>query len=340
MKERKEIINTIRNFLFSKTNKEFLVFIFFLALSGVFWLLMTLNETYEKEVRIPMRITNVPKNIVLTSDEIDTVNVILRDRGIILLGYEYGKNMHAIELNFNDYIKRDGYGAVSATELQKLIANELPASTHITEVKTEFIEFFYNNGKSKRVPIKWTGQITPEAPYFISRVIYYPDSVDIYANEQKLDSIATAYTLPLNGNGFRDSLVIEARLQKERDIKIVPERLRIKFITDILTEESFNNIPIKCVNLPANKTIRTFPSRITVNFITGLNRYKELKQEDFLVVTDYNEIASEHPEKCSLYLKKTPKGLSRVKLAINKVDYIIEDQEVEQDTISSTKRNR
>lgn len=334
MKESKDILKVIRNFLFSKTNKEFLVFIFFLALSGVFWLLMTLNETYEKEVRIPMRITNVPKNIVLTSDERDTANVILRDRGIILLGYEYGKNMHAIELNFSDYIKHDGYGAVSAAELQKLITKELPASTNITEVKTEFIEYFYNNGKSKRVPIKWTGQITPEAPYFISKVIYYPDSVDIYAQEQKLDSIATANTLPLNSIGFRDSLVIEAGLQKERDVKIVPGKVKIKFLTDILTEESFDNIPIECINLPANKTIRTFPSKVTVNFITGLSRYKELKQEDFLVVTDYKEIASQHPEKCNLYLRKTPKGLSRVRLAIDKVDYIIEDQEVEQDSIN------
>jgi hypothetical protein len=78
---------TVRNFLFSKANREFLIFLFFLALSGVFWLLMTLNETYEKEVTVPVHITDVPTDIMLTSDEVDTVKVTIRDRGIMLLSY-------------------------------------------------------------------------------------------------------------------------------------------------------------------------------------------------------------------------------------------------------------
>ena len=40
----------IRSFLFSRANKEFLLFLFFLAISASFWLLMTLNENYEQEV--------------------------------------------------------------------------------------------------------------------------------------------------------------------------------------------------------------------------------------------------------------------------------------------------
>ena len=36
----------IRDFFFSRTNKEVLLFVFFLAISGIFWLMLTLNETY------------------------------------------------------------------------------------------------------------------------------------------------------------------------------------------------------------------------------------------------------------------------------------------------------
>ena len=36
----------VRNFLLGKTNREFLVFVFFLVISSIFWLLTTLNETY------------------------------------------------------------------------------------------------------------------------------------------------------------------------------------------------------------------------------------------------------------------------------------------------------
>lgn len=32
-------------------------FLFFLVLSGIFWLMMTLNETYEKELPVAVRLT-------------------------------------------------------------------------------------------------------------------------------------------------------------------------------------------------------------------------------------------------------------------------------------------
>ena len=51
MSKQPGVIVTVRNFLFSRTNGEFLIFLFFLILSGIFWLLMTLNETYEKEIQ-------------------------------------------------------------------------------------------------------------------------------------------------------------------------------------------------------------------------------------------------------------------------------------------------
>ena len=63
----------VREFFFSKANKELLLFLFFLALAGVFWLITTLNETYEKEYAIPVSISGIPKNAVLTSDDMRPV---------------------------------------------------------------------------------------------------------------------------------------------------------------------------------------------------------------------------------------------------------------------------
>ena len=85
MFKRRGIVKIFRNFLFTLVNKECLIFLFFLCLSGIFWLLMTLNETYEMEFRIPVRVVNIPNNVVLTSEETDTVRVTLRDKGLMLV---------------------------------------------------------------------------------------------------------------------------------------------------------------------------------------------------------------------------------------------------------------
>ena len=79
--DRRNLWQMIRDFLFSKTNREFLIFLFFLALSAFFWAFLALNESYEKEFAIPVTITDVPKNIMLTSDETDTVRITIRDKG-------------------------------------------------------------------------------------------------------------------------------------------------------------------------------------------------------------------------------------------------------------------
>ena len=76
-----------------------------MCLSGIFWLLMTLNETYEMEFRIPVRVVNIPNNVVLTSQETDTVRVTIRDKGLTLVSYQYGEGIRPIIFNFKSYAK-------------------------------------------------------------------------------------------------------------------------------------------------------------------------------------------------------------------------------------------
>ena len=59
--------------------KEFLIFLFFLIVSGTFWLLMALNETVEREFEVPVSLVGVPKDVVITTDIQDTLKVTLRE---------------------------------------------------------------------------------------------------------------------------------------------------------------------------------------------------------------------------------------------------------------------
>ena len=319
--------HVVRDFLFSKTNKEFLTFLFFLALSGIFWLFMTLNETYEKEFCVPITIANVPKNVVLTSDETDTVRMTIRDKGITLITYMYGDGLKKLKANFSNYARHNGVGVISLPELQKLAAQQLASGSKITATKPEKLEFFFNYGAKKRVPVRWSGRVIPEQLYFISRVQYWPDSVDIYASSDKLDSINIIYTEQLNYANFRDTLMVNAHLSKPRSVKTVPDVVKVAFYTDVLTDESLEGIPVQGINLPPGKVLRTFPAKVKVNFVTGVSVYRNLKPEDFMVVADYRELVASPSEKCRIYLKKTPPGISRARLENDEVDYLIEEEE-------------
>lgn len=316
----------IKRFLFNRMSREFLVFLFFLILSGIFWLILTLNETYEREINVTIRVKGIPKNIVLTSNEVDTLRVTVRDKGWILMRYLYDKERN-VNIIFKNHDRGNGVATTSASDIKRLVTDQLESSTIIGSIKPDRMDFYYNNGERKRVPVKWTGRVTPEQLYFISHVQYWPDSVDVYASREKLDSIRFVNTEPLDYTNFRDTLLVSCKIAHMKDVKVIPEQIRVGFFTDMLTEESIEGIPIKAINMPAGKVLRTFPPKVKVNFVTGLRQFRTLRPEDFTVITDYREISRNPSEKCKIYLKKTPQGISRAKLEIDQVDYLIEEEE-------------
>ena len=324
--EERSVMQILKNFLLSNINKQLFTFLFFLILSAIFWLILTLNEGYEKELKIPVRIVNVPKNVMLTSPSVDTVRATVRDQGWVLLNYMFGEYNNNVKIDFRNYDKTFGKGVVPNADLKRLVEQSLESSSKVTAVKPEKLEYFYNNGEHKRVPVHWNGRVIPEQLFFISHVDYKPDTVDVYASREKLDSIRIVYTEPLNYVGFRDTLLVDCKLAHAADVKVVPERIQVVFHTDLLTEESID-VPIKCINLPAGKTLRTFPAKVRVNFVAGVSQIRELTADEFIVVADYLEIEQKASEKCNIYLKEVPHGISRATLNTKQVDYLIEDGE-------------
>lgn len=305
-------------------NKEFLIFLFFLILSSVFWLLMTLNETYEKELRIPMRLTATPHNVVVTAPMADTLRVTVRDKGYLLMGYSLGQQLRPLSINFNTYAnKQTGHGAVPTQDLQKMVKQQLASSTTITQIKADQLDFYFNYGRKKRVRVQLVGNITPARNHYLSHVEIWPETVTVYANENQLDSIKAVQTEYLNIINFDDTVVSRVRLKAIRGVKMEPAMVVLKLFPDVLTEESCE-VPIRTINKPDELIIRTFPQRVRVHFTIGASMYRYVKPSDFAVVVDYREIASHPSDKCNLYVTSKPQGVSNVRLEATQVDYLIE----------------
>lgn len=321
-----DTLHTIRDFLFSKTNREFLIFLLFLLLSGIFWLMMTFNETYEKEIVLPVRYVNVPQSAVLTSGESDSIHVNISDKGFSLFAFIYSRDSHTIDIDFTKYALPDGIGSVPAIDLQHMIEQLLPTSAKITSLKTEKLVFYYNNGEKKKVPVRWRGHLRTDPHYFIAKTLIEPDSVTIFASREKLDSIHYVYTRELNYSDIHDTLIVTSELQRMQGVKIVPSTVKINIQTDVLTEETIDSIPIVGINMPKGKVLRTFPSRVSVKIVTGMKNYKAIMPSDILVVADYEQFKDETSDKCTLQVKKVPEGVSRATLNVKQVDYLIEEQ--------------
>ena len=324
MKELTEIGRFIKNFLFSIVNREFLIFLFFLLVSGTFWLLTALNETVEREFEVPVSLIGVPKDVVITTDIQDTLKVTLRDKGFTLAAYMSSHRLQPMQVVFNNYTAKDnGRGQVAQSELQRYISQQLYGSTKITSVKPDRLEFFYNHGISKKVPVRLIGKIVPAENYYLSRTICQPSQVTVFADKALLDSISFVGTEQLRLVNFADTVVRKVKLQTIRGAKIVPAEVEVTFCPDILTEETVE-VPIEAVGTPEGKVLRTFPSRVKVRFSVGANQFRQIKADQFRVEADFSALGDSPSEKCPIFLRKSPPNVSNARLEIGMVDYLIE----------------
>lgn len=286
---------------------------------------MTLNETYERDVEVQIQLVDIPKNVVLTSDTTTDVRVTIHDKGFFLLSYLYGNKIRPININFNTYAKKTGIGTISSAELQKIIYKQLFNSSRIVALKPDKFEFYFNYGLKKLVPIRLSGNITPGPSYYLSKILFSPQSVEIYASREMLDSIKYVRTENIKILNLTDTLVKEVSLSKIKGVKYVPESVKISICPDILTEEKFE-VPIVAENMPDGKILRTFPARVTVTFTVGASMFRSIRPDGFKVVADYNEVMNNPSDKCNIYLRTVPHGVRNARINVNQVDYLIEEQ--------------
>ena len=85
MRSEFSLLRFVKNGLSLIYNKQFLTFLFFLLLSTSFWVFQKVNEVYEREFIIPVRLVDVPSNVDITTEPPAYIHITLRDKGVTLL---------------------------------------------------------------------------------------------------------------------------------------------------------------------------------------------------------------------------------------------------------------
>lgn len=313
----------IKDFLLSDKSREFLIFLFFFLIASGFWLLQTLNNDYEAEFSIPVRMKDVPNNIVLTSEPPSELRVRVKDKGTVLLNYMLGKSFFPVNLDFLDYKGKDNHVKIYASNFEKKILSQLNVSSKILSIKPDTLEYIYSEGRSRLVPVRFQGKVTARLQYYVSDTICNPDSVLVYAPEGILDTITTAYTQNVTLENISDTTRRRIPLTSERGVKFVPASVEMTFPVDIYTEKTVE-VPLCGVNFPADKVLRTFPSKVQITFQVGLKQFRSIKASDFIINISYEELLKLGSDKYTVKLKSFPSGINQIRIVPEQVDFLIE----------------
>ena len=319
----RNITEMIRDFLFSTINKEFLIFLFFLVLSTTYWIMSVLNDTMEREIVVPVQLTEIPDNAIVLSDETIPLKVTVRDKGYTVAAYLFGDEPSTVKLPFATYARSEQKCMVSNAELTKLVSSQLYSSTKILSIKPEKLEFPYNQGQHKRLPVMLKGTVKPADSYHLARMTFDPDSVTVYSSPSILDSLRVAYTELVNIHNFNDTIQRKVKLTAIRASKIVPEEITLTLYPDILIEGSAM-VTVTPINVPEGYTMRTFPSQIQVDYVVGASRYNSVDVSRFTIYADYAATDNGAEKKCPLRLVKSPSEVRHPVMKETHIDYLLE----------------
>ncbi|MBR5542012.1 MAG: YbbR-like domain-containing protein [Bacteroides sp.] len=318
-------LEKIRSFLLAKKSREFLIFLFFVFVSFCFWLLQVLNDDYETEFSIPLRMKNVPENVVLTSDFPEELKIGVKDRGTVLVNYLLGQTLYPIIIDFEDYADKGNQIRIPSQVLNKRIVSQLNQSTKLSTIKPDTLELIYTRGQAKKVPVRLRGEVKAERQYYISDIIFSPDSVMVYAPKEILDTITAAYTEALYIEQMADTTRRRIGLMPVKGARFTPSYDDITFLVDMYSEKMVE-VPVQGINFPDDKVLRTFPSKIHVTFQIGLSQFKSVTENDFKVVVDYLKLSEEKNDKCKPVLIQSPLNVNHVRVSPQEIDYIIEQK--------------
>lgn len=317
------IYRETKDFLFRILDKEFFVFLSFLAVSTAFWFLSTLNETYEMEVKLPIKMDEMPPNAIITDPLPDTIRVTLKDKGFTLLNYMWQGDPAPLHLSFRLYADMDGKGRITPSDVQKILKPRYSETTSILNVKASHWEFYYCYGSKKKVPVRIYGNVSAATDYYVTRCVLTPDSVDVLATRNTLDTITVVYTELVQVFNIKESTAKDVGLRSIRGAKIEPSKVRLGIVTDQLTEVVVN-VPVNTVNVPEGFALKTFPARVDIRVAVGVRSANLVKPEQFQVVADYADLKDGAANKIPLKITSKPRGIVKATLKNPEIEYLLE----------------
>ena len=317
----------IRNFLLSKKTREFLIFLFFVLVSFSFWVLQMLDEVYQSDISMQVRLKNQPKEVVMISDLPSEIQVQVEDRGTVLLNYLLGRSFYPLVFDFEDYSDLGNVVALSNSEVVKKISTQLNTSTKLLTIRPDTLGFIYSKGEGKKVPVAITGQVTAGREFYISKLKLEHDSVMVYAPQHILETIHTAYTTPVSLKGVTDSLSYSLDLQKIKGAKFVPATNTLSVCVDMYSEKKVD-VPVVGVGFPQGKYLRTFPAKVQVTFLIGIKKFSSVTEEDFRIEVSYEDVMKNETDQIPVRLKKCPDDITHVRIIPQSVDFLIEERYV------------
>ena len=313
----------IKRLLFTK---DAFVFLFFLALSGAFWFVQSLDQQRETVLRIPVDYMGIPEDVELTNELPRRIDVTIRDEGLTLLKYNKS-NTVPLALDLERVYFAKGRIVITADQLKNRISRYVLPTTAVLKFNPDSIVVEYFKLESATLPIKLQGDVKLSSLYVLSdSVRIEPSKVKVFGPKEVVDTMTAVFTEKLDLRTVDDTTLVKVKLEKPKQgIKYSFDDVNVGIFVEMFTEKKIE-VPITIINAPENVNVRLFPHTVSVTYNVGISNFNRVKENDIQVIFDYTEAKELQRRRYELQIKNNSKYISSIRSTPERVEFLIEEK--------------
>lgn len=319
MHRKPDIRNFFSNLKKSSRFHNVMVFLGFVVVATVFWFMMAMNDSIQKDCTVRLQIDNVPDTVTFIKEPPSTMHVSVRDKGTNLLR-SVGFRQPTMHINFNDYAYA-GRFRFTASDMKASLKALFGKGASVLAVSLDSIGIDYSVGKGRQVPVVAVGTFeAAPGSVVMGKPISSPSRVRVFGPREILDTVTRIFTRPVVRKNIKETVVMGVDLNLPPHVRVIPERVEVTVKAEPLVRRE-ETVEINTINVPQGVNLILFPSSVTVSYYVPMSKFGD-DVPPMGVFVDYVTLAKSTNGKLGVELVPV-KGAVNPSLSIDSVEYSV-----------------
>ncbi len=189
---------------------------------------------------------------------------------------------------------------------KKAESDQLNKSTNSVSVK---VEVFPTKTLHIATDIEKAVEGAPEKGYKVQSVSIEPESVEVAAKQNLLDSMSEMLISPININGATSTVTGQASIKRWKDVEYISNaqvNVTVRIVEEDLVKR-FEKVKINIKNAPQEDSIRLSSSKVHVKVDGPYSVVNQLEKDDIIAEIDVHNLqAGEHKIPVKAYVDNHP----------------------------------
>lgn len=242
-----------------------------LALAGGLWFVIAGRQTAERGVSVPVELRNVPRELELTGDPVNSVDVRVRASPGLINSLDAGKLLATIDLQ----------GAAEGERIVQLTPSmvQVPFGFRVVMITPSLLTLNLERTERKPVPVRPRVIGRPAPGHEVAGVASEPAEVRVVGPRSRVREIESAFTEPVSIEGATSSVSESVGVGLEDPLLRLEGGSRVRVtasVREVHESRSFEGLRVEVRGRQARAT----PARVSVQLAGPASQLRSLAATD------------------------------------------------------------